>query len=94
MKTYNNNSYPIKIKYRNRDRETINVYNFRSVFYSDIVSVSSVTTDNTSSVVFMTPQIIELPNTTIESGQMLLTDRDVIIKDQLIVKPGGELRII
>lgn len=94
MKVYNNNSYPIKIKYRNKDSETINVYNFRSVFYSEVVNALSVTTDNTSSVVFMTPQIVELPNTIIESGQMLLTDRDAIIKDQLIIKPGGELRII
>ena len=94
MKAYNNNSYPIKIKYRNKDSETINVYNFRSVFYSDVVNVSSVTVDDTSSVIFMTPQIVELPNTIIESGQMLLTDKDCIIKDELVIKPGGELRII
>lgn len=94
MKTFNNNSYPIKIKYRNSDLEVINISNFRNVFYSEKVIVTSVTVDDTSSVIFMTPQIVELPSITIESGQMLLSDRNCIIKDKLIVKPGGELRII
>lgn len=95
MRVYNN-SYPLKLKYKNKDSENINISNYRSVFYSESTSISYLNVDNTSSAIFTLPQLVKLPNTTIESGKSLIVDKDAIVQgsDILIIKPGGELRVI
>ena len=94
MKIYKNISYPLKIRKTPTDSEDINVWSYKDVVYNRSVDISSLNVDATSSVTFTDPIKTKIPNLTINSGELLLIDKDTIILDTITISNGGEMRLI
>jgi hypothetical protein len=94
MKIYKNLGFPLKIRKTSNDPEDINVWSYKNVFYNKSVNINSLKVDNTSSVTFIEPIKNKITNLQINSGQLLLIDKDTIILDTIIISSGGEMRLI
>lgn len=94
MKVFQNISHPIKLKKRNTESESINLFNFRNVFYIGETNVESLDIDSTSSAIFLEEIPSRLENIIVESGKLLLTEKDTLITGDVTIQNGGELRII
>lgn len=94
MRIFQNISFPIKLRKKNTDPEIINLSNFRSVFYIGETNVESLDIDSTSSAIFLEETPSRLGNIIVESGKLLLTDKDTLIFGDVTIQNGGELRIL
>jgi hypothetical protein len=94
MKIYKNLTYPLKIRKTSNDPEDINVWGYRDVFYNKSVNINSLEVDSTSSVTFIEPIKNKITNLQINSGELLLIDKDTIILDTITISSGGEMRLI
>ena len=94
MKIYKNLSYPLKIRKLSTDSEDINIWSYRDVVYNRSVDINSLNIDATSSVTFTEPIKTKIPSLTINSGELLLIDKDTIILDTITISNGGEMRLI
>jgi hypothetical protein len=94
MKVYKNLGYPLKIRKSYTDSENINIWAYKDIVYNRSVNISSLDIDNTSSVTFIEPLKTRISDVTINSGELLLTDKDTIILDSVRISNGGEMRII
>lgn len=94
MKIYKNLSYPLKIRKIPSDSEDINIPSYKDIVYNRSVDISSLNIDSTSSVTFTEPIKTKIPSITINSGELLLIDKDTIILDTITISSGGEVRII
>ena len=94
MRIFQNITFPIKIRKRNTGTEIINLSNFRSVFYSGETNVESLDIDSTSSAIFLEEIPSRLGNITVESGKLLLMDKDTLITGDVTIQNGGEMRLI
>ena len=94
MKVFQNISHPIKLRKINTDSQSINLFNFRNVFYIGETNVSSMDIDSTSSASFLEQKPVNIGNINIESGKLLLIDSDVRIISDIVIENGGEMRLI
>jgi hypothetical protein len=94
MKIFQNNTFPIKIRKQNTDSQSINIFNYRNVFFKGDINISDLNIDSTSSASFLEQKPINIENINIESGKLLLIDQDVRIISDVIIANGGEIRII
>jgi hypothetical protein len=94
MRIARNITYPLKIRKSYDDPEDINVWSYRDIVYNRSVNINSLYVDNTSSVTFTEPIKTKIPSITINSGELLLIDKDSIVLDTITISSGGEMRII
>ena len=94
MKIFQNISHPIKLRKINTDSQSINLFNFRNVFYIGETNVASMNIDSTSSASFLEQKPVNIGNINIESGKLLLIDSDVRIISDIVIENGGEMRVI
>ena len=94
MRVFQNISHPIKLRKRNTEGESINLFNFRNVFYIGETNVASMDIDSTSSASFLEQKPVNIGNINIESGKLLLIDSDVRIISDIVIENGGEMRLI
>ena len=94
MKIFQNISHPIKLRKINTDSQSINLFNFRNVFYIGETNVASMDIDSTSSASFLEQKPVNIGNINIESGKLLLIDSDVRIISDIVIENGGEMRVI
>lgn len=93
MKTIKN-IYPLKIRKTSDDAEDINVWSYKDVVYNKSVNINSLNVDNLSSVSFTEPSKARISSVTVNSGELLLIDKDTIVLDTITIASGGEIRII
>jgi len=94
MRVYNNISFPIKVKKKNTDSQNINIFTYRSVFFTGEINIDSLNIDATSSASFLEETPFNIEGITVESGKMLLIDKDTRITGDISIQNGGEVRII
>ena len=94
MRIYKNLGYPLKIRKSYTDSEDINAWSYKDVVYNRSVNISSLNVDNTSSVTFIDSLKVKIPSITINSGELLLIDKDAILLDTITISSGGEMRVI
>lgn len=94
MRIFQNITFPIKIRKRNTEGESINLFNFRSVFYIGETNVESLDIDSTSSAIFLEEIPSRLENIIVESGKLLLMDKDTLITGDVTIQNDGEVRLI
>lgn len=94
MRVYNNISFPIKVRKKNTDSQNINIFNYRDVFFTGEINIDSLNVDATSSASFLEETPLNIRDLTIQSGKMLLIDKDVRVTGDIIIQSGGELRNI
>jgi len=94
MRIYKNINYPLKIRKTPTDSEDINVWGYRDVIYNRSVDINSLNVDNLSSVSFTEPSKARISSVTVNSGELLLIDKDTIVLDTITISSGGEIRII
>ncbi len=94
MKIFKNLSYPLKIRKIQNEIEDIIIWNNKDVFYNRSVNINNLDIDSSSKAIFIEPVKNNISNITINSGDLLIIDKDTIILDTIIISNGGGMRVI
>ena len=94
MKIFKNLSYPLKIRKTQNEVEDIIIWNNKDVFYNRVVNINNLDIDSNSKAIFITPVKNNITNIIVNSGDLLIIDKDTIILDTIIISNGGGMRVI
>jgi hypothetical protein len=94
MKIFKNLSYPLKIRKTQNEAEDIIIWNNKDVFYNRVVNINNLDIDSSSKAIFITPVKNNITNIIVNSGDLLIIDKDTIILDTIIISNGGGMRVI
>lgn len=93
-KIFKNNIFPLMIKKSVQTENEINIWDNKIVFFENKIDINSFNIDSSSSAIFLNSKINLIPNLTINSGELLLIDRDSLITENILINSGGEMRLI